>query len=66
LEAWQLPWERLVPMVLQKITTDEKILKAFQTGVQYQLYHALALLATAALYNKYYSSLVKWAANFLS
>lgn len=29
---------------LQKLTSDEKILHGFQTGVQYQFYHALALL----------------------
>lgn len=37
---------------LQQLTTDEKILHSYQTAVQYQLYHALALLATGILYEK--------------
>lgn len=37
---------------LQKLTNDEKILHGFQTGVQYQIYHALALLAIVILYEK--------------
>ena len=37
---------------LEGITKDEKILHGFQTGVQYQLYHALALLAVAILYER--------------
>jgi uncharacterized membrane protein YgdD (TMEM256/DUF423 family) len=37
---------------LQKITQDEKVLQGFQTGVQYQVYHALALLAVGVLYEK--------------
>jgi uncharacterized membrane protein YgdD (TMEM256/DUF423 family) len=48
---------------LQKITMDEKILKSFQTAVQYQMYHAIALLAVASLYYKFNSTLLKWAAN---
>ena len=35
---------------LQKATTDETILHGFQTGTQYQLWHALALLLTGVLY----------------
>lgn len=38
----------------------EKILHSFQTGVQYQMYHALALLAVAILFDKLNSSLMKW------
>ena len=38
---------------LEKLTTDDKILKGFQTATQYQLYHALALLAVAIIYEKY-------------
>ena len=49
---------------LEKITTDEKILHGFQTGVQYQMYHALALLAIAILYEKYPGKWLKWAGNF--
>jgi uncharacterized membrane protein YgdD (TMEM256/DUF423 family) len=29
---------------LESITSDEKIIRGFQTGVQYQFYHSLALL----------------------
>lgn len=38
---------------LERVTADEKILHGFQTGVQYQLYHALALLAIVALPEKF-------------
>lgn len=46
---------------LQKETTDEKILHGFQTAVQYQLYHALALLAVAILFEKLSSKWMRWA-----
>lgn len=45
---------------LQKITADEKLLQGFQTAVQYQLYHALALLAVAIIYDRFPDKLVKW------
>lgn len=48
---------------LEHITTDEKILHSFQTGVQYQIYHALALLAVALLFNNISSRRLIWAAN---
>ena len=48
---------------LQNIVTDEKLLHGFQTGVQYQMYHALALLATGVLYEKFPAKLVRWAGN---
>jgi uncharacterized membrane protein YgdD (TMEM256/DUF423 family) len=48
---------------LEKITTDEKILHAFQTGVQYQMYHALALLAVAIIFEKFPNRWIKWAGN---
>ena len=35
----------------------------FQTGVQYQMYHALALLAIAILYEKDPAKWIKWAGN---
>ena len=38
---------------LEKMTTDEKILHGFHTAVQYQVYHSLALLAAAILYEKF-------------
>ena len=46
---------------LESITKDEKILHGFQTGVQYQMYHALALLAVVILYDKLPGKLLKWA-----
>ncbi len=45
---------------LESITNDEKILHGFQTGVQYQMYHALALLAVAILYNELPANWMKW------
>jgi uncharacterized membrane protein YgdD (TMEM256/DUF423 family) len=45
---------------LEKITSDEKILHGFQTGVQYQMYHALALLAIAIMYEKFQNKWIKW------
>ena len=47
---------------LEKITTDSKILHGYQTGVQYQLYHALALLAVGILSGKFSNRWIKWAA----
>lgn len=44
---------------LQNITSDEKILHGFQTAVQYQIYHALALLATGIIYNSFPTKGVK-------
>jgi uncharacterized membrane protein YgdD (TMEM256/DUF423 family) len=46
---------------LEKITTDEKILHGFQTAVQYQLYHALALMAVAIIAEKFPNDFIKWA-----
>lgn len=46
---------------LERVTSEEKILKSFQTGVQYQMYHALALLAVGILYDKLSVSWMKWA-----
>ena len=46
---------------LESITKDEKILHGFQTGVQYQMYHALALLAVSILSDKLPANWMKWA-----
>lgn len=35
---------------LQRITQDEKILQGYQTAVQYQLWHSLAILLTGILF----------------
>lgn len=49
---------------LQKLTTDEKILHGYQTGVQYHVYHTLALLATAILLLHSGEKKYTWAARF--
>ena len=49
---------------LQNITSDETILHGFQTAVQYQMYHAFALLATGIIIEKTPVSLIKWAGRF--
>jgi len=49
---------------LQNITSDEAIIRSYQTGVQYQIYHALALLAVAFVYEKINIGLVRWSGNF--
>lgn len=46
---------------LQNITSDEKIIHGYQTAVQYQVYHALALLATAIIFDKIPDRFLKWA-----
>ena len=46
---------------LESITKDEKILHGFQTGVQYQMYHALVLFLTTLLYDKLPGKWLKWA-----
>lgn len=48
---------------LEKITNDEKLLHGFQTGVQYQMYHALALLAVTVIFEKFPNLWIKWAGN---
>lgn len=48
---------------LQKITADIKAIQGYQTAVQYQMWHALALIITGILSGAYFSSkLLKWAA----
>lgn len=49
---------------LQKIVTDEKLIHGFQTGVQYQMYHSLALMATGILYERNPVKYLRWAGNF--
>jgi uncharacterized membrane protein YgdD (TMEM256/DUF423 family) len=46
---------------LEKLTTNEKILHGFQTGVSYQLYHALALIATGILFERIPGKMMNWA-----
>jgi uncharacterized membrane protein YgdD (TMEM256/DUF423 family) len=48
---------------LQKVTSDEKIIQGFQTAVQYQLWHALALIAVGILFAGGFSArLLQWSA----
>ncbi len=49
---------------LESITSDAKILHGFQTGVHYQMYHSLALLVIAIMYEKFQNKSIKWAGNF--
>lgn len=48
---------------LEDLTTDEKILHAFNTGVQYQVYHALALIGVYIVSEKILNRWIRWAAN---
>jgi uncharacterized membrane protein YgdD (TMEM256/DUF423 family) len=45
---------------LKKIVPAETV-ATFQTGVQYQMYHALALLAAAILFERFPNKWIKWA-----
>ncbi|HPG11796.1 MAG TPA: DUF423 domain-containing protein [Chitinophagaceae bacterium] len=47
---------------LENITDDDTILKGFRTGVQYQMYHALALLITGIIAERIDSVWVRRAA----
>ncbi len=46
---------------LERLTSDQKILHGFQTGTQYQVYHAFALLAAAIIFEKFPNKWIKWA-----
>lgn len=45
---------------LKKIVSEETV-QTFQTGVQYQMYHALALLLTGIIAERFSSKLVQYA-----
>jgi|SRR5687767_11215839 uncharacterized membrane protein YgdD (TMEM256/DUF423 family) len=45
---------------LKKIVTADTV-NTFQTGVQYQMYHALALIAVAIVFEKFPNKLMVWA-----
>ena len=47
---------------LKRIVPPETVV-AFQTGVQYQMYHALALILAAILFEKFPGNWIKWAGN---
>ena len=46
-----------------KKVVDEQAVEVFKTGVQYQFYHALALILTAILTEKFSSKEIRWAGN---
>jgi uncharacterized membrane protein YgdD (TMEM256/DUF423 family) len=48
---------------LQKVTSDEKIIQGFKTAVEYQMWHALALIATGILAERFDHRLLKWASS---
>jgi len=50
---------------LQQLTADGKILHGYQTAVQYQMYHALALLAVGMLYEKGNKKWIRVSGNLL-
>ncbi|MBI1343646.1 MAG: DUF423 domain-containing protein [Terrimonas sp.] len=45
---------------LKKLVPPETV-TTFQTGVQYQMYHALALILIALVYEKYANKFLQWA-----
>lgn len=45
---------------LKKIVSPD-VVAVFQTGVQYQMYHTLALLITALVYDRLPNNWIKWA-----
>ena len=45
-----------------KTRLPENLLSAFETGVQYQMYHSLALIVVALLYRFYPHHLMPWVA----
>lgn len=45
---------------LKKIVPPETV-NTFQTGVQYQMYHALALITVAIIFEKFPNKLMSWA-----
>lgn len=48
---------------LQRLTAEEPILHTYQTAVQYQFWHAGAILLAALFYREQQSSFFRWAAN---
>ena len=47
---------------LKEIVPPETV-TTFQTGVQYQMYHSLALLAVGILFERFPDKWIKWAGN---
>jgi uncharacterized membrane protein YgdD (TMEM256/DUF423 family) len=47
-----------------KQVADAETVAVFQTGVQYQMYHSLALLATDIIFERFSNKWIRWAGNF--
>lgn len=43
---------------------ETSLLQTFETGVKYQMYHSLALVAAGILYKEFPNKLLLWAARF--
>jgi uncharacterized membrane protein YgdD (TMEM256/DUF423 family) len=50
---------------LKKITSAE-VISVFQTGVQYQVYHTLALLVVAIIYDRLPNKWIRWSGYLFS
>jgi len=50
---------------LKKIASGD-VVSVFQTGVQYQMYHTLALLAMAIIYDRLPNKWIKWSGYLFS
>src|ERR1041385_5584960 len=50
---------------LKKIVSPD-VVSVFQTGVQYQMYHTLALLIVAIVYDRFSNNWIKWSGYFFS
>jgi|SRR6266498_1380812 len=50
---------------LKQIVSPDAV-SVFQTGVQYQMYHTLALLVVAIIYDRLPNRLIMWAGYFFS
>jgi uncharacterized membrane protein YgdD (TMEM256/DUF423 family) len=48
---------------LKKMVSEDAV-TVFQTGVQYEVYHAMALLITGILYERLKNKWIKWAGYF--
>jgi uncharacterized membrane protein YgdD (TMEM256/DUF423 family) len=46
---------------LKSITTDAQILHGYETAVEYQFYHTIALLVTGMLSGRFSSTWITWA-----
>ena len=51
---------------LQKITSDDIIIRSYQTAVQYQMYHTLALLVVAIVFERLPNKWIKWSGYLFS